>query len=72
MEFLPAHVLSSTHDEKLQVNQYSVKSRKPEVALWFFVLFFFLTVEKKKELLLPTEINRVRRGTDCFRLNVLS
>lgn len=30
-----------------------------------------LTVEKK-ELLLPTEIDRVRRGTDCFHLNVLS
>lgn len=66
MEFLPAYVLSNTHDEKLQVNQQFVKSRRPKAALCCF-----LTVEKK-ELLLPTEIDRVRRGTDCFHLNVLS
>lgn len=40
MEFLHAHVLSSTHDEKLQVNQHSVKSRKPEAALCMCVVFF--------------------------------
>lgn len=51
MEFLPAYVLSNTHDEKLQVNQQFVKSRRPEAALCCF-----LTVEKK-ELLLPTEID---------------
>ena len=45
MEFLRAHVLSTTHDEKLQVNQvnqHSVKSRKPEAVLWLVGLFVCL------------------------------